>query len=794
MNEQTIFSEALFKKDPAERQAYLHEACGQDAALRAQVEELLAAGDDAGSFLEHPPVGLDATVDASLSKKETVDNELGGALPLLEPCDKPDRIGKLGLYEIIEVVGQGGMGTVLRAFDTKLSRIVAVKVMAPELATNPTAVKRFLREAISAAAVVHDHVVTIHAVDDQSRPPYLVMEFIEGQTLQRKIDREGALPLKQILRIGSQMAAGLAAAHKTGVIHRDVKPANILLENGVQRVKITDFGLARAADDVEMTKTGVIAGTPQYMSPEQAHGQLVDSRSDLFSLGSVLYTMCTGRPAFRAETTMGTLRRVCEEAPRPIQEVNAEIPSWLTTTIDRLLAKRPEDRIQTAAEVADLLSQYLAHLQQPATMPLPATPVVPVAVPVVVPPSKDANVRAPRKSSGAGVILAICLAVLALPILAFVVLLAAWFLYSSASLKPGTPPISYHEDQTSDSTSATSPAVESQAAVNVPFLAVAPFDAKQASIHQADCAQRFAVDVEIANSLGMKLRLIPPGEFLMGETQEAADRLARSLEEGGAGEYEKFVARMSSPQHQVRLTQPFYLGAHEVTVGQYRKFIDDTKYVGTIEQLGIKGRFHWTSSVAEPSPEERAVIGVSWDDAQAFCKWLSKKEGVTYELPSEAQWEYACRAGTTTAWSFGEEAAGLAEHAVAGRPSFWPAEVVGSKAANPFGLFDMHGNADEWCLDWHQRDFYAKSPIADPVNLIDPQDPGSGRVARGGTAHSAPWWTRSTTRAYDFPATPTNPKGFRVAVVGSGDLAKIQVRKVEAKELPKNESSATDMP
>ncbi len=373
MNEQTIFTDALAKRNPAERQFFLDQACGKDAALRAQVEELLAAGEGAGSFLEHPPVGLDATIDASLSGKDTVDNELSGALPSLEPCDKPDRIGKLGIYEIIEVVGQGGMGTVLRAFDTKLSRIVAVKVMAPELAANPTAVKRFLREARSAAAVVHDHVVTIHAIDDQSRLPYLVMEFIEGQTLQQKIDREGALELKQILRIGSQMAAGLAAAHKTGLIHRDVKPANILLENGVERVKITDFGLARAADDVEMTKTGLIAGTPQYMSPEQAQGDAIDSRSDLFSLGSVLYTMCAGRPPFRAETTMGTLRRVCDDVPRPIHEVNAEVPHWLEAIVDKLLAKDPADRFQTAAEVADLLSQHLAHEQNPAQVSRPTT-------------------------------------------------------------------------------------------------------------------------------------------------------------------------------------------------------------------------------------------------------------------------------------------------------------------------------------------------------------------------------------------------------------------------------------
>src|SRR3954466_5658039 len=154
--------------------------------------------------------------------------------------------------------------------------------MSPTLAANAQAVKRFLREATTAASVHHDHVVMIHAVDDSHQPPYLVMQFVEGQTLQQKINREGVLELNHILRIGSQAAAGLAAAHKLGLIHRDVKPANILLENAVERVKITDFGLARAADDVQMTQTGIIAGTPQYMSPEQAPGEPIDPPPHLF--------------------------------------------------------------------------------------------------------------------------------------------------------------------------------------------------------------------------------------------------------------------------------------------------------------------------------------------------------------------------------------------------------------------------------------------------------------------------------------------------------------------------------
>jgi serine/threonine protein kinase len=181
----------------------------------------------------------------------------------------------------LEVVGRGGMGVVLKGFDDKLRRVVAIKVLAPEMAANPTARQRFTREARAAAAVSHEHVVTIHAVEDAHRPPYLVMEFVDGVSLQGKLDKEGPPGLKEIVRIGLQTAEGLGAAHRQGLVHREIKPANILLENGVERVKLTDFGLARAVDDASLTHAGVIAGTPLYMSPEQAAGEPIDHRSDL---------------------------------------------------------------------------------------------------------------------------------------------------------------------------------------------------------------------------------------------------------------------------------------------------------------------------------------------------------------------------------------------------------------------------------------------------------------------------------------------------------------------------------
>ncbi len=259
----------------------------------------------------------------------------------------------------------------LKAHDRSLDRIVAIKVMAPHLASSGSARKRFAREAKAAAAVLHPNVIAIHSVASEDANPYLVMPFVRGASLQKRIDSQGPLPLKDTLRIGSQIAAGLAAAHEQGLVHRDIKPANILLEEGVERVTITDFGLARAVDDASMTCSGVIAGTPQYMSPEQARGETIDARSDLFSLGSVLYAMCAGRSPFRAETTYGVLHRISTESPTSVCEVNSDVPVWLGHVIERLMAKRPDDRFGSAAQVAELLEGCLAYVQQPAAMPLP---------------------------------------------------------------------------------------------------------------------------------------------------------------------------------------------------------------------------------------------------------------------------------------------------------------------------------------------------------------------------------------------------------------------------------------
>jgi hypothetical protein len=300
--------------------------------------------------------------------------EADGALSLLSAADRPELLGCLGGYEVHEVIGRGGMGVVFKAFDPVLHRLVAIKVMTAAVAGSATARQRFIREARAAAAVCHENVVSVHAVDEANGLPYLVMQYVAGESLQARLDRAGSLEVSEIVRIGLQTASGLAAAHAQGLIHRDIKPANLLLENGLARVRITDFGLARTGDDVQLTRQGEVAGTPQYMAPEQARGETVDHRADLFSLGSVLYACCTGVSPFRGSTALALLRQVNEQAPAPLQTLNPAIPVWLETFIGHLMAKDPARRFQSAAEVAALLEGYLAHLRQPATATAPKLP------------------------------------------------------------------------------------------------------------------------------------------------------------------------------------------------------------------------------------------------------------------------------------------------------------------------------------------------------------------------------------------------------------------------------------
>jgi hypothetical protein len=256
------------------------------------------------------------------------------------------------------------MGVVFQASEPALLRMVAIKFLTPRLAASPVARARFAREGQAAAAVKHPNVVTIYAISEHQGLPYLVMEYVEGGTLADRLKRNGMLERKSILRIGLQIARGLAAAHAQGLVHRDLKPGNILLEGGLDQVKITDFGLACVTTEPwRLTASGVLLGTPAYMSPKQAAFSAVDHRSDLFSLGSVLYELCTGEPPFRGPTLNAILAGVREAKPRPIRYLNPDIPPALEDVIRRLMAKNPAERSQSARELVRVLADELAEIQ-----------------------------------------------------------------------------------------------------------------------------------------------------------------------------------------------------------------------------------------------------------------------------------------------------------------------------------------------------------------------------------------------------------------------------------------------
>jgi formylglycine-generating enzyme required for sulfatase activity len=292
----------------------------------------------------------------------------------LAPAEKPDELGRLGGFRILEILGHGGMGVVFQGEDPKLGRKVAIKAMLPHLAQSKSSHERFLREAKAAAALEHDHIVTIHHVGEDRGAPFIVMPFLQGEPLDARLKRRKVLAIPEVIRIGRETAKGLAAAHKRGLIHRDIKPANLWLEGEEGRVKILDFGLARATSETGLTQTGAIIGTPQYMAPEQAAGRKnIDHRCDLFSLGCVLYRMCTGRVPFEGEDTLAIISALAMEQPKEPSKVKKEVPAELSNLIMHLLAKKPEDRPQSAQEVVDALAELSGKdTAQQATLPMAA--------------------------------------------------------------------------------------------------------------------------------------------------------------------------------------------------------------------------------------------------------------------------------------------------------------------------------------------------------------------------------------------------------------------------------------
>jgi serine/threonine protein kinase len=320
-----------------------------------------------------------------------------------------EMIGKtLGNYQIVEELGRGGMAVVYRAYQPSLNRDVAMKVLPPQLSFDQEFVERFQREAKAAAKLRHPNIVVIHDVGHEDGTYYIVMEYLQGRTLKQLIQQEGRLQPERAAHIVEQVAAALDYAHQYGFVHRDVKPSNIFVGPD-DHVTLTDFGIAKAASETQqLTRTGMLVGTPEYMSPEQAAGSRVDHRTDLYALGVVLYQMLAGRVPYRGTTPHATLHAVIYEPPPPPRQINPNLQPALETVVLRAVAKQPEQRFQRGADLTSALRAALAGRAQP----------------VAVPPARETTVApTPRRSplvwivAGLAVVLIVMVAVLALLLL-----------------------------------------------------------------------------------------------------------------------------------------------------------------------------------------------------------------------------------------------------------------------------------------------------------------------------------------------------------------------------------------
>ncbi len=277
---------------------------------------------------------------------------------------KSQKFETIGRYIVDEQLGEGAMADVYRAHDPEIDRTVAIKVLKDELCVDEEYVNRFLREAKAAGTISHPNIVTIFDVGRVGNNPYITMEFLDEQDLGDVLEKGGKLPMKRVLNIGIQLARALDYAHREGVVHRDVKPANILFTRGSDSIKVADFGIARMSgtEEINRTQAGTVLGTPRYMSPEQALGAEIDGRSDLFSVGVILYELVTGKKAFDAGSMTTLLLQITQQEPEPIKKAAPDLAVGLQRIISKLLNKRPEKRYQTGAEVAEALERELESL------------------------------------------------------------------------------------------------------------------------------------------------------------------------------------------------------------------------------------------------------------------------------------------------------------------------------------------------------------------------------------------------------------------------------------------------
>lgn len=625
----------------------------------------------------------------------------------------------IGQYRVEQEIGRGGMATVYRATQLSLGRPVALKVLAHNLTSDPGLVERFHHEAVIASHLSHPNIVQVYDTGKDAGSYYIAMEFIDGPTLAQVIKAKGALEIPHAVAVALSAAEALALAHARGVVHRDIKPANIM-QTMAGRVVVMDFGIARAALMSSLTVTGTTIGTPAYMSPEQAMGRKADARTDLYALGVVLYQALIGRVPFEADTPVATLLQHAHQPPPDMRQIRPEIPIWLDLVVRCCLAKDPNSRYQRADDLCADLREGTRSGRAPVAEALARAPGFAQATVPTVFSGADKVPGAAGRRKAIGLIMAL-IAVLAIGILgaiAFIVfpLMGSQANYvkagggdkSSTATVPSARGNSGEQGQgevTSSSQDGTVPAKATPGEANVAPLVL---------------GSDFVEDLGDGSRLAMVY--IPGGNFRMGSPAS-----------------EKEIGTDEGPQHFVTVG-PFWSGKYEVTQAQWQAVMGDnpSKFLG----------------------DDRPVERISWNNAEEFCRRLSSQTGRDYRLPTEAQWEYACRAGSGTRYFFGSSAGPLGDYAWFDKLSGGASHTVGQKSPNPWGLYDMYGNVWEWCEDTYHAS-YAGAPADGSAWTVG----GDGRVLRGGSWLSYAKRCRSAFRDKGTPAGRYNYIGLRVVVL-----------------------------
>jgi len=810
--------------------------------------------------------------------------ESGSALPP-ELVDHPH-------YEVIRELGRGGMGVVYLARNKLMDRLEVLKLLSQEMLGKPERVERFLREIQAAAKLHHPNVVAAYTAFPLGKLLVFAMEYVEGDDLAKLVRARGPLPVLNACYFAYQTALGLQHAHERGMIHRDIKPGNLILFRQGKKgtVKILDFGLAKLSSEQKIDRTltheGQMLGTPDYIAPEQTlDAQKADIRSDIYSLGCTLYHLLTGNPPFSGSSLYAVLQAHHADEARMVNLVRPEVPVELAAVVAKMMAKDPSRRYQTPAEVAQALKPFLKPGGLTSQSPQPAPPVsqidrpssVPIAAgaaadeeeepalvpmqeieaserwkslidaPSLTPSGPRPAIRKLRRRQTPWILAAIAtLALLFGLVIAwaggvFKVKTADGIIVledlpdnaevyvdnekvtvhlSKGSAEITVPPgkhgvqvamggiqvfgkevtvasgektplkVRLEPRPQTASTPREFATTRTPTETNQPDLLVAPFNEEKAKAAQERWATRLGSPVVMPNSIGMKLTLIPPGRFAMGSAETVDEVLKAFPAQATDGPWAHPLGER--PVHPVTISRPFYLGTYEVTKGQFERFVRDAGYRTDAEKdgRGAPGyspgddlpKFDWHPNFnwrewGGDQPDDAPVVNISHNDAVAFCVWLSKQEGKTYRLPTEAEWEYACRAGTLGRYYSGDDPEELtkignvADATLVGKFPGWAQgsvessdgyafpSPVGRFRPNNFGLYDMLGNAWEWCADWYDEEYYLKSPPLDPPG---PQS-GQFRVRRGGSWSNAPMADRAAKRMGNAPDHRQHNEGFRVA-------------------------------